>query len=168
MIPELPKLPPNIQPPTEEPPPITVRPPASQTKLLPRLTVVEQVSYQGEESGVVGSHAAYSRRLKTDEQPWVREFTLGDQWKPLECGWIEACGLMTLKNKGLTATVELCFLPPDDLGPRTNWSPPKREPSADCYLPPGESMRVVPADVKRLRVRCREGSARCALTLYPE
>jgi hypothetical protein len=148
-----------------------------------RLVVVESVYHQRTgEQPIQVRPSRFERDLATAEQPYIREFRAEADWKPLETGWLDRAGHLALHNlegSGLTSIptpeerqgilariVELGVLAEKDSGRRTQWSPPA-EVVPFAAVRPGESCRLEPVNLSRLRVRCRPG-ARCVLTLLPE
>lgn len=131
-----------------------------------RLTIVECVYHQpfGEQPTVVEHR--YSRELESKEQVYERRVTIGENWQPLDTGWIERLGLLVIANHeghGLQRA------PSDDeraaiaarvvevgLDGRAIW-----------LVLPGESMRATPATLSGLQVRCQRGEARCTIHAYP-
>lgn len=112
---------------------------------------------------------AWGRFVESDEQPWVRQLTVGPEWQALDCGWVERAGLMVLQNTEgkfpqvipteeeraavAARVVELAYKPCPAF--------------ATWVVRPGAAHVGEPGDVKLLRVRCRSGTARCTLYLFP-
>jgi hypothetical protein len=157
--------------------------PPKPPKLRGRLVVVESVYHQRTgEQPIQVRPSRFERDLATAEQPFVREFRAEADWKPLETGWLDRAGTLVFHNlegSGLTAiptqeereeilsrVVELGVAEREDTGRRTQWSSPV-EVVPFASVRPGESCRLEPVNLFRLRVRCRPG-ARCVLTLLPE
>ncbi len=74
-------------------------------KIKNRLTVVETVYHQtatGEPDSIASS---FFRELDSDEQPYRRKTKVGEEWTPLDLGWIKEAGMLVICNdegKGLT------------------------------------------------------------------
>lgn len=130
-----------------------------------------------------------NRNQVADEQAFgPRRMTIGEEWTPIETGWIEVCGMMILTNEEgrrlqriPTAeqieeingkVVEIAFVKnlPVSNEPRTMHSPPivaPDEPFAALLLLPGESLPATPVSMKQVLVRCRAGQARITVNLLP-
>lgn len=127
-----------------------------------RIVVIDSVVYQGNgvDEKAVSVPVRFARNLQTEEQPYFRRMNLGKEWKPLERGWIEKCGMMVLENKEKhgragddAKIVEVSF---------------HHSLSTDFIVLPEESMRGVPCNLKSVYVRCVGGEATLAVSLYPE
>lgn len=143
---------------------------------LTNIAVVEVVYCRrpGEEPTAVESR--FSRWVHTTEQPWTRRFNVGADWQPLDCGWVEQASLLHLANN---EGKNLRFVPTKEEEEQTQakvvevgLSILTTEADRELVEPgwvvfPKETMRVQPIDLSRLRVRCRSGTARCTLTLFP-
>lgn len=133
-----------------------------------RLTVVETIYHQDADGQPTAVEANYARWLASDEHPFQRRLKVGEEWQRLETGWLEDVSLLVLTNeegKGLQT------IPTDEervaLAARiVEVGTPGSE--ADWLILPGESLRGRPAAMRQLRFRCRAGTARCVLTLFPE
>jgi hypothetical protein len=116
----------------------------------------------------------FSRDLSSDEQPYERRTVVGESWTAVDCGWIDRCGMLMLRNEEghfsvnptpeqraevMRRVVEITF------GTVLTTGVPSRE----CLLiPPKETCRFYPSDVKSLHLRCRAGKAQITLYLLPE
>lgn len=142
-----------------------------------RLTVVETVYHQpwGEEPVAVESR--FSRDLQTRNQLFERRCRVGEDWQPLECGWLGEAGMLVIENRegrflqrvptdeereAAAAKVLEVGWEPDGA---TMHDPPA---TAQWIIPPGESIRGQPATLKSLRLRCRSGECRFTVYLLPE
>jgi len=132
--------------------------------------VVDNVYHQvpdGPPSTVGGDASRFSRELDSDEQVYERHKVAKNEWEPLDCGWIDKCGMLVVRNdEGHFAVnpteeqrkevyrriVEVSF---DGVKSR-------------IQVPPQETCRFYPTDVKSIFLRCREGNARYTLCLVPE
>ena len=94
--------------------------------------------------------------------------TATEEWKPVERGWIDRCGMMTLANHG-QETVEVgTEVPQKPLSQRTMLDPPHVPPVAFLKVHPGEAVPFVPADVKNLVVRSVKGTCRVTVNMFAE
>lgn len=119
-----------------------------------RLTVVEMVYHQGTcGMSPVSMEIRFHELLKSTEDPYVRRFTVGNEWKQLEAGWLEEgdCSQLILKNEGPgTILVGL---------------------SLDRVLsviPPKQSERLRPWRVSNRFVKCEGGEARITVVVIPK
>ena len=135
------------------------------------LVVVESVYHQPADGQPIVAESRFSRRLRTDEQPYVRWFKVTEEWQSLDHGWLDAAGMLVLKNE-------------EGTNPQTIPSAEERAEIAAkvaeigllandtlvllfALLQPGESLRFQPIGIPALVVRCRKGEARCCLHLFP-
>lgn len=133
--------------------------------MRPRVIVVEQVTYQGGEPTLGFSQPPYSRDVQSDEQPYQRVMTIGEEWQLLDFGWIkDNCGMLLVANKR----------------PQRSTYPTPDEARAveDAvieftvgglvfgYVPVGEDCRICP--VGQWQVRCRKGKAQIVVTAIPK
>lgn len=134
-----------------------------------RLTVVEKVYHQvmGEGATDMVDNRFY-RELKTEEQVYQRKLKATEEWQKLDCGWITECGMLAIKNE-------------EGLFHNTLPTPEERAEVATHVLElgigaqeaswqvlPQESMRGCPMSLQSIYVRCRHGTAKFTLTLFPE
>ncbi len=144
-----------------------------------RIAVVEMVYFQ--ETGVspIAITTRFSRKLHSDEQPCIRKIKIGQDWLPVEMGWVRDCGMLVINNdEGKFKTnpsedqlatvskmiVEVAVQPPEEKN-RNMHSPPKIGPQLFAVIPPQESLRLIPSG--NLVVRCRSGIARITINAFP-
>lgn len=153
-----------------------------------RIVVVSHVVYQSLGDQPVKLERSYSRQLTTTEQPYLRKLTIGSQWVPLDKGWLNQASLLDISNeegKHLQVNpedwealaikgrvVEVACIPmfaESAVKHRDMHSPDILVPElvADWLVPPRESIRVIPTDLSRVRLRCQNGEARCVLSIFP-
>jgi hypothetical protein len=144
-----------------------------------RLTVVEQVGYQAEGQDPVGCVTRYLVASAGAEQPFERKWTLdhGGQWVRLPRGdWFDQAALIVLSN--LTGTAPLQRIPSKEQKAQeagrvveVRFVDPGQTPVAEAtshmLLPPGEGLRLRPADLGGIWLRSRHGPARLHLTTFP-
>lgn len=125
-----------------------------------RVVVVDNVVYQNGEDKAITVPVRFAYPLKTEEQPYSRKMKIGKEWKPMEKGWIEKCSMMVLENREKQAgigedakVIEMSF---------------HHSLSVDFTIPPGQSMRGCPANLKATYVRCLGGEASLFISLFPE
>lgn len=154
-----------------------------------RLIVVEQIYVYIEGTQPTQLGGQYLRPLKDDEQLFTRWLYADKEWKSLDTGWVERAALVWIRNesgqhpiriptpeeKEQTShlVLEIGFCPPPrkvENKNRTMWSEPlpkEPEPQAKILIPPGESARFAPSDLKDLSVRCRFGKCRYKVAVVP-
>lgn len=138
------------------------------------LTVVEKIYFQPIVEQPVYAEGGFSRRLFDPElediQVYSRKSAIGEEFKPLDCGWIEPdrIGMFLLVNReGDFST--LPRIPEKEFMENTL----KRvielyvgdEPLA--IIPPTESVRFIPIDFTKLKMRCRHEQAKFAIHVFP-
>jgi len=119
-----------------------------------RLTVVDTVYYQPPGCSPTCAEGHFSRAVETDEQVWARQTSAGENWSPLQVGWVKkASSLLIINSKSSPGPMELAD---------------SREPVRPfAVIRPGESARFEPADPETLVIRCTAGAGRYELTLIP-
>ena len=63
-----------------------------------RLTVVGSIYCQEPGEQPVSQELLFVRELASAEQPWQRRTRIGEDWQPLETGWIDDPGMVVLAN----------------------------------------------------------------------
>lgn len=131
-----------------------------------RFGVVETVYWQRTGESPEGKAVRFGRSLTTAEEPYVRRILVGEEWQPLDPGWVEEAALMRLENeeRGIGAVVEVGLAVAEE--PLTQHDPDQAVHPV-LLVPPGEAFRGSPERLGALRLRCRKGQARCRLTLIP-
>jgi len=146
-------------------------PPVISTPTRSRLVVVENVYHQpadGFPTTAMGDTSRFHRELDSDEHPYERHKVAKGEWEPIDHGWVDRCGMLLVRNdeghfsvnptaeqvaEVLSRVIEVSFC--DSQTP-------------SILVPPTETCRFYPTDVKQMRLRCREGTARYTLYLIPE
>lgn len=146
-------------------------------KRASRIVVVENVYHQQHGEQPTGVATRFSRTLGSEEQPYIRKATLGQDWQEIDRGWIEEPGLLVLINESgpppsvipsdeetmelAARLIEVAIKAPGE-------GKGKGEPFLMiCRIPRGESLRIMPTDVAAIRIRCASGTARYSLYLFP-
>jgi len=134
------------------------------TKPTPRqITVVEGVYHMGVDVPTSGVDNRFSRQVESDEQPYSRRYTIGDNWTNLDFGWIERPGMLVISNE------EGKFLqrnPTDEEKKDIAGRIVEIAGTPPWLILPGESFRGVPAATP-VQVICRKGSAKIVVTVMP-
>ena len=157
--------------------PENAQPDSSPVPAPSTLTVVETVYHQpagGFPDTLLGDASRYHRELASDEQAYERHRVLKTAWEPLDCGWVEKCGMLLIRNdegqfhtiptpeqraEVMRRVIQVAFGDED---------PSPCSKTAVILVPPGETCRFYPADAKLIRLRCIEGNARYTICLVPE
>lgn len=133
------------------------------------LTVVQSYYHQQEGMQPTQIEARYTRELKTDEQPYVRHFKVGETWDKLDTGWLTDCSLLIVKNnegrftdriptpaqlqEALARVVEIGL----GIGP-----------VSPCLLVhPNESHPLHVVSLDEVWLRCANGEARVSVMAFP-
>lgn len=143
--------------------------PLERTK-VPRITVVGTVYYQpafGDPSSV---HVRYSVLGTEDEQVYTRDLKVGEDWQPIDYGWVKRPGMVLVGN----ARVELNVKPTEEQRKELDARVLQLGIAGGCEdvypfqdVPPGTSYPVTPPDFSLLRVRCLKGTVRFTVHVIP-
>lgn len=139
--------------------------------VIARITVLDTINYVPVSGATLPVQTNYNRLLKTDEQPYTRNCRIGEQWVKLDSGWLTEASQLKVSNEegrfpvvyptqeeraeSMERVVEIGLCIAAD--------PPVRF----ALIRPGESCRFEPADLSRLYLRCRKGTARVTVTVIP-
>lgn len=141
-----------------------------------RLTVVETcVYYAPGDDKPVTTDARFSRAVTTDEQPYVRRCALGEDWVPLDTGWLAGqVSAVVVENHRPArqaipspqeraaedgAVVEVGVTTPTGNGEFYVF--------AALTVPVGEACRFNFVATQFVRLRCRAGKAKVTITAFP-
>lgn len=77
-----------------------------------RYVVLETIYHQGDGSPTA-TESRYTEWIGSDEQPYLRNTTVGAEWKRLDTGWIEDgnCSLLAVRNCEPPARTSLTPVP---------------------------------------------------------
>ena len=122
--------------------------------LKSKLTIVEMVYFRAPGESAIGIESRYSRELATDEQPCERRLKATENWQALDTGWLKKVGTIVITNREATIgeILEVAYCD----SPQDGW-----------LILPGESMRALPKDVKRLMVRSHSKVIRFTAHFFP-
>lgn len=126
------------------------------------LAVVGTVYYQpvnGQPSGVPRN---FQIPIYTDQDPLIRRVPIGQEWQPLDKGWLSEVGFVEVFNE---AGVGLAVHPSEEA--KQNLSNQIVE-VGGIVVRPGCAARFEPVDFASLKIRCRNGTVVCAVSLWPK
>ena len=152
------------------------------TKTKPVLLATDRVTVRGEahfehfkEDPVSAQGVFEFATGDTDGAVYTRRLKIKQEWKPLDCGWVEKLGLLFLKNntgprEGSVPTeeekqslsrcvVEVWFNRTGDEVQNT--------PSNPLLIRPGRFLMFEPQSKDNIWLRCVEGEANLKLTAFP-
>lgn len=168
-------------------PPATV-PLAPDGKARPRVTVAGSVYHQIPGETPLQADIRYARWLDSDQDPYSRtRMPVGEQWQPIESGWIEKPGMIIVTNRrdqpGMTPTAterEAAEARVIEVGivVDLNRSAAQRtmhDPRVPVVVVPlfvirlGESQQWTPApgSMPAYRLRCVAGEAKASVVVLP-
>ena len=135
-----------------------------------RLIVVESIYHQPASGDPTSFDSRFGVELASQEQPYERTTTVGEEWTQLSLGsWITECRMLVLRNEEgndlrvtpspeMKAALEAKVLELSDAnGPS----------SVTWLIAPGTSMRGRPSDLSSLRIRSASGTIKFTVCLYP-
>lgn len=133
-----------------------------------RITIVESCYFEQDGEGPVVVENRFSREVEGQDQPYVRNLKIGPEWMPLQYGWVEAPGLITITNREgedqqLIPTEEQAH----QLATR-HLDISFREPRmVDQRIPPGESCRIFPTENTNIYLRSPNGQIKVCVNIFP-
>lgn len=129
-----------------------------------RLTVVGSVYYlSDEESSEVT--ARFTREIKSSEQVYPRRLQVGNEWEPLDIGWLDSCGMLCIENRAPKIPNQLQKLKRDD--PHLVELSYTQDSQQSFLIPPQETYFLLPSNATGLFIRSNE-SATVMLHAVPE
>jgi hypothetical protein len=149
-----------------------------------RIVIVENVYHQSPNEDPIVVESRFDRWLSTNEQPFIRKMYVEQEWKPLDYGWINNASILVItneKDKSIAVRpthsqqellnnriLEVGIIPTIEDKPRDMHSPKlDNTPIIFTTIPPGESIRINPPNVKSVVIRCQGiGVTRCTISLF--
>ena len=131
-----------------------------------RITIIETIYHQQQDEQPTMIEHKFSKELDTQEQLYQRRTKVGEEWQPIDCGWVgaENTGIIILQNEeGDFPKV----IPTEEEREEVNKKILEVSYNGSEYsmlVFPQESIRLHPSSPKDLKIRCRSGNAR--LTIY--
>ena len=133
------------------------------------LTVVETVSHHPLDSDPTQEIVAFDRRLISTEQPYKRSLTVGEEWVPLDLGWIEDVGMVCITNDVGR------FLQTHPTEEEREWLDAKvllvsydQSDQKAFLVSRKETLRVSPSNASGLYIRCASGEAKYHILVVPK
>lgn len=139
-----------------------------------RITIVDTAYHQSGGNPPTSLVSRYGYLLKSDELPYTRgSKTVGEEWTRVDLGWFSEkenegkAGLVSIQNLG---------------GPPSNKQPTPEERVLEAErvlevrlgqgggvweVEPGRHLRGQPSDAGELQVRCRKGTTRYSVVVFP-
>lgn len=135
-----------------------------------RLTVVETIYHQapGESPREVPSR--YSRWLDSEESLYQRTMRVGEEWTPIDLGWLAGdvgMILLSAESGSKRNTIPTEEERREDESKVIEVSFRTEAPRADITLLPGESARFCPAFAKEILLRCANGKTKYTVSVIP-
>jgi len=131
------------------------------------MTVVSVVNFAGHGPACPPVESRYEVPVQSEEQPYLRYFTVEEEAKFLDTGWVEDHSLLVVRNE-------------EGKGLPTNPTDEERaaleERVVELYggesvfrilIHPKRSVQLTLSCTKGLMMRCRKGSARITLAVFP-
>lgn len=132
----------------------------------PRMVVIEELVHQGGGHQPKSVPHSFGRFCESDEQPYQRIVTIGEQWQEVDFGWVESCGMLSIVNITPQSSV---VLSPEE---RTERDSKMVEVSVETGVPAfarirvGESLRMEPIH-KSITLRCLSGKTKVNIMAVP-
>jgi hypothetical protein len=135
-----------------------------------RIVVVETVHYQQDDAQPNTITHRFNRFTQTDEQAFMRLMTVGESWQSINAGWLDQVGMLVIINReGAFRQGQPTQQQRDEMAQRileiTFGSYPPFH--IDMTIPPGESLRLYPTDLSRIRIKCHKGEAKTTIWAAP-
>jgi len=61
---------------------------------------VEHIYQQSPKESPFGIECINEQQIDSEDQPYSRTYNISNEWKDLDCGWIEEVGQIHIENKG--------------------------------------------------------------------
>lgn len=133
------------------------------------ITIVEQIVHYVEQQQPQGEQFAFARACDTDEQIYVRRYSINDEWQNIDVGWMGAHpGMVHIEHeikhpdKNPTAEEKAELALPILVGISDGGVVPVLK------IRPGETARFEPCDLAGMFIRSIKGERKIVLRLYPQ
>lgn len=175
--------------PSPKPGPIDQKPSQDRAKLLPlrkvrglgtglqkvalsRMTITEMIYHQQPDQQPSVIQSRFVRWLSNDEQNFVRQLSVGTEWRKLDTGWVKAVGMLVIRNnEDRLGTIPTTEQAEEQAGKTLEISIQHKagEPHApSAIIRPGESARFEPGEEIFLYIRCRKGEVKTTINAVPQ
>lgn len=139
-----------------------------------RWGVIESLYFQSPGDDPLSVDHRFGGQVETDEQPYMRKKKVGENWEPLDCGWLQGTKMLLIENE----SPNYQKVPTDEERRRDKEKVVEvgldmiEIKGSHCYktfasIPPGQTARFLPADLASLGVRCQAGQTTYKVTLIP-
>lgn len=145
-------------------------------RLHDAITVVETVTFHPIGANAIQVDCRFSKECATAEiQPYNRLCKAGNEWRPLDLGWI-------LFDHGIESVGMIYIVNSEGLFLQTNPTDEERklaaerilelsfggDDQADVLIPPQESFRARIYAPNKVMIRCKNGPCKYAITVLPK
>jgi hypothetical protein len=142
--------------------------PDSIHEIKAEVTVVNKAYHQPGDSDPTCVETGYSYFLETDEQPFTRIHTVGEDWIPLQTGWLTDSSLVIISNDGAKrANVVLTEEEEDERSKRFILVAFEDTSRPTIIIRPGRSAEFEPLTLNGIKIRCTKNSVRYTASILP-
>lgn len=142
---------------------------------MARITVVEKVYFQPESEQPTLAEGNFSRRLLTPEiediQVYTRRSTIGGESQLLDFGWIDPTKVGTLlitnREGDFSALPKIPTKEYMENALKRVIDLTLEDGTIIAVIPPSESCRFTPDDLRKFRIRCRHEQAKFSIHVFP-
>lgn len=139
---------------------------AAERAMRPRLTVVQTVYFAVPNEHPMSVDSRYNCEVDSQEQPWMRRLTIGEEWAPLEGCWLKQCSELVLINEeGKSFLVQPTEAERADI--RLREILVRMGGTLVSTVRPGRSVRLAPPDIADVLVRCLHKGAKATIVVFP-
>lgn len=135
-----------------------------------RLTTTTDTYHESQDNPPTQISFGFERLLKTDEEVYSRRLVVGEEWVPLDCGWLEKASLIVIRN----VLVPLKVNPTEEealaISQREIWLTQDENPTENSphwVIHPGEGFQGSPSSLSDIHLRCRKGQVKVSLSIIP-
>ena len=132
-----------------------------------RLTVVETVYHQNPKEQPTCVDSRHTQVIEGDEQVWQRRCKVGEEWTPIDQGWIEACSCFHVRNDEGRFLINPTDAEREEVAARVLEIAFAGQVQHAWLVRPGMTFRGEPSEARSLLIRCRSGEARYTVTFFP-
>lgn len=134
--------------------------------------VIETVVFQHPSDQPTDCRSSYQYRTESDEQPYSRTYSVGEEWVPLDVGWLKDVGVGELCVRNVEGADRATYPTPAEVAETAAKVVEIGEgcesyPGVFLLVRPGRSCRFEPETVSLVLVRSRSGRTRIRVTAFP-